>query len=75
MALMDFIKKQFIDILEWTESGDGTLAWRYPMAGNEIQYGGSLTVRESQMAVDLLARAEEIHVALERALEQLVPVL
>ena len=51
MALMDFIKKQFIDILEWTEDGDGTLAWRYPMAGNEIQYGGSLTVRESQMAV------------------------
>ena len=51
MALMDFIKKQFIDILEWTETGDGTLAWRFPMAGNEIQYGGSLTVRESQMAV------------------------
>jgi membrane protease subunit (stomatin/prohibitin family) len=51
MALMDFIKKQFIDILEWLEPGDGTLAWRFPMAGNEIQYGGSLTVRESQMAV------------------------
>ncbi len=51
MALMDFIKKQFIDILEWTESGDGTLAFRYPMADNEIQYGGSLTVRESQAAV------------------------
>ncbi|MEN9627611.1 MAG: hypothetical protein RJA10_838, partial [Pseudomonadota bacterium] len=51
MALMDFIKKQFIDILEWTEDGDGTLAWRYPMAGNEIQYGASLTVRESQVAV------------------------
>jgi membrane protease subunit (stomatin/prohibitin family) len=51
MALMDFIKKQFIDVLEWTESGEGTLAWRFPMAGNEIQYGASLTVRESQMAV------------------------
>ena len=51
MALMDFIKKQFIDILEWTESGDGTLAWRFPMADHEIQYGGSLTVRESQLAV------------------------
>jgi len=51
MALMDFIKKQFIDILEWTESGDGTLAWRYPMEDREIQTGGSLTVRESQMAV------------------------
>jgi membrane protease subunit (stomatin/prohibitin family) len=51
MSLMDFIKKQFIDILEWTETGDGTLALRYPMSGNEIQYGGSLTVRETQAAV------------------------
>ncbi|MBI3369005.1 MAG: SPFH domain-containing protein [Burkholderiales bacterium] len=51
MGLMDFIKKQFIDILQWTEDADGVLAWRYPMADNEIQYGGSLTVRESQMAL------------------------
>jgi len=51
MALMDFIKKQFIDIIQWTEDDDGTLAWRFPMAGMEIQNGASLTVRESQMAV------------------------
>src|SRR5258706_6041611 len=51
MAVMDFIKKQFIDIIEWTEAGDGTLAWRFPMQDREIQNGGSLTVRESQMAV------------------------
>jgi len=51
MALMDFIKKQFIDIIEWMEPGDGTLAWRYPMEDREIQNGGSLTVRESQVAV------------------------
>ncbi|AYQ27799.1 MULTISPECIES: SPFH domain-containing protein [unclassified Polaromonas] len=51
MALMDFIKKQFIDIIQWTEADDGTLAWRFPMADMEIQYGASLTVRESQMAV------------------------
>ena len=51
MALMDFIKKQFIDIIEWVEPGDGTLAWRYPMADREIQNGASLTVRESQVAV------------------------
>ena len=25
MALMDFIKKQFIDIIQWTETGDGTI--------------------------------------------------
>src|SRR6185369_4111295 len=35
----------------WTESGDGTLAWRFPMADMEIQYGASLTVRDSQLAV------------------------
>ena len=46
MALMDFIKKQFIDIIEWVEPGDGVLAWRFPMADREIQNGGSLTVRE-----------------------------
>ena len=51
MSLMGFIKKQFIDVLEWTETGDGTLAFRYPMADNEIQYGGSLTVRETQAAI------------------------
>jgi membrane protease subunit (stomatin/prohibitin family) len=51
MALMDFIKKQFIDIIEWTEERDGVLAWRFPMEDREIQHGASLTVRESQMAV------------------------
>ena len=51
MALMDFIKKQFIDILEWTEEGNNTLAWRYPMEGMEIQNGAALVVRASQMAV------------------------
>lgn len=51
MSLMDFIKKQFIDIIQWTEDGDDTLAWRFPMADMEIQNGGSLTVRESQQAL------------------------
>lgn len=51
MALMDFIKKQFIDIIQWTEDSDGTLAWRFPMRDMEIQNGGTLIVRESQMAL------------------------
>ena len=51
MSFGSFIKKQFIDILQWNETGDGTLAWRYPMQDFEIQNGGMLTVRESQMAV------------------------
>lgn len=51
MALMDFIKKQFIDVLEWLEDGDEVLAWRYPMEDREIQSGAILTVRESQFAL------------------------
>src|SRR6202521_2265589 len=51
MSLSSFIKKQFIDILQWNEDTDGVLSWRFPMQDFEIQYGGSLTVRESQAAV------------------------
>jgi len=51
MALMDFIRKQFIDIIQWTEDSDGTLAWRFPMADMEIQNGAQLVVRESQLAL------------------------
>jgi membrane protease subunit (stomatin/prohibitin family) len=50
MSLRDFLKKQFIDVIEWTEPGEGILAYRYPMQDMEIQNGGKLTVRESQMA-------------------------
>jgi membrane protease subunit (stomatin/prohibitin family) len=51
MALMDFIKKQFVDVIQWTEDGDGILAMRYPLQDMEIQYGAQLTVRDSQIAV------------------------
>ena len=44
-----FVKKQFIDVIDWVEPGDGILAWRYPMQDMEIQNGAKLTVRESQM--------------------------
>jgi membrane protease subunit (stomatin/prohibitin family) len=51
MALGDFLRKQFIDVIQWTESGPGVLMYRYPMRDMEIQNGGMLTVRESQMAL------------------------
>ncbi len=50
MSIRSFLSKQFIDVLQWTESEDGVLAFRYPMQDMEIQNGGKLTVRESQMA-------------------------
>jgi membrane protease subunit (stomatin/prohibitin family) len=51
MALRDFLAKQFIDVIHWTEPQDGVLAYRFPMQDMEIQNGGKLTVRESQMAI------------------------
>jgi membrane protease subunit (stomatin/prohibitin family) len=50
MSIRDFITKQFIDVIHWTEDQPGILAWRFPMRDMEIQNGAKLTVRESQMA-------------------------
>lgn len=51
MGFFDFLKKQFVDVLQWVEEYDGILAYRYPMPDFEIQYGAQLVVRESQMAL------------------------
>ena len=50
MSLPRFLQKQFIDVIQWNEPEEGILAYRYPIADMEIQNGGQLTVRESQMA-------------------------
>ena len=51
MGFGSFIKKQFVDVLQWNEDTEGVLSWRFPMQDFEIQNGGTLTVRESQVAV------------------------
>lgn len=51
MGIGSFIRKQFIDVIEWDQQDDGVLMWRYPMQDNEIQNGAKLTVRDSQIAV------------------------
>ena len=48
--LKNFAAKQFIDVISYVEPEDGILSYRYPMQDMEIQNGGKLTVRESQMA-------------------------
>jgi len=49
MGVFDFLSKQFIDVIDWTES-PGDLAMRWPMQDREIQNGAQLTVRDGQMA-------------------------
>lgn len=46
-----FLKKQLIDVIDWTEDSNGILSFRYPMEDREIQNGAQLTVRQSQLAL------------------------
>ena len=50
MAIMDFLKRQFIDIIEWTDDSRDTLSYRFPDEDKEIKNGAQLIVRESQTA-------------------------
>jgi len=49
MGLLDFLSKQFVDVIDWVEQ-PGDLAIRYPMRDREISNGTQLTVREGQTA-------------------------
>jgi membrane protease subunit (stomatin/prohibitin family) len=53
MGIIDKIKGEFIDIIEWQDSTPDTIVWRFPRHQNEIKMGAKLTVRESQVAVFL----------------------
>lgn len=48
MGIKDFLFKQFVDVIDWTEPGTGVLAYRYPMQDREIQNGAQLVVSEGQ---------------------------
>jgi excisionase family DNA binding protein len=48
MGLMDFIKSQLIEIIEWTDDSRDTLSYRFPDDDKEIKNGAQLIVRESE---------------------------
>ena len=48
MGLTDFIRSQFIEIIEWTDDSRDTLSYRWPDDDKEIKRGAQLIVRESQ---------------------------
>jgi membrane protease subunit (stomatin/prohibitin family) len=50
MGLMDFIKGELLEIIEWQDDSWDTIAWRYPDDDKAIKNGAQLIVRESQVA-------------------------
>jgi membrane protease subunit (stomatin/prohibitin family) len=59
MGLLDTLKQNYVEVIDWTEKDDGILMYRFPMKDREIPTGAQLTVRETQLALFL----DEGHVA------------
>lgn len=51
MGLFDFIKNEFIEVIEWVDTSNNTLIWKFQDKENNIKNGAKLTVRESQEVV------------------------
>lgn len=50
MSLLDKLKGEFIDIIQWLDDANDTMVYRFERYGNEIKYKARLVVREGQMA-------------------------
>jgi len=49
MGILNFIKGQLLEIIEWTDDSRDTLSFRFPDDDKEIKRGAQLIVRESQV--------------------------
>ncbi len=48
MSILNFIKGELLEIIEWTDDSRDTLSYRFPDDDREIKNGAQLIVRESQ---------------------------
>jgi excisionase family DNA binding protein len=48
MGIMDFLKGELLEVIEWTDDSRDTLSFRYPDDDKAIKNGAQLIVRESQ---------------------------
>jgi membrane protease subunit (stomatin/prohibitin family) len=51
MGLLDKLRAELVDIIEWIDDGRHTLVWRFPRYHNQIKHGAQLIVRPGQLAV------------------------
>ncbi len=51
MGLFNFIRGQFIDVIEWVDPSRDTIIYKFPDEDKEVKMGAQLTVRESQAAL------------------------
>jgi len=51
MGILDKLRAELIDIVEWVDDSRHTLVWRFPRYHNQIKHGARLVVRPGQIAV------------------------
>ncbi|MFN0060653.1 MAG: SPFH domain-containing protein [Planctomycetota bacterium] len=51
MGLLDKLRGEFVDIVEWIDDTRHTLVWRFPRYHNQIKMGAQLIVRPGQQAI------------------------
>ena len=51
MGLLDKLRGELVDIVEWIDHTRDTLVWRFPRYHNQIKNGAQLIVRPGQVAV------------------------
>ena len=49
MGILNFLKGQLLEIIEWNDDSRDTLSFRFPDDDKEIKRGAQLIVRESQL--------------------------
>lgn len=51
MGILNTLRQELIDIVEWIDDSKHTLVWRFPRYQNEIKNGAQLIVRPGQAAI------------------------
>ena len=51
MGLLDRLRHELVDIIEWLDHTRDTLVWRFPRYHNQIKNGAQLIVRPGQVAI------------------------
>jgi membrane protease subunit (stomatin/prohibitin family) len=51
MGILDKLRAELVDIIEWVDDSRHTLVWRFPRYHNQIKHGAQLVVRPGQSAI------------------------
>ncbi len=51
MGIIERLRAELVDIVEWVDDSRHTIVWRYPRYHNQIKYGAKLIVRPGQEAI------------------------